>query len=110
MEKATFVNAVYNESNTITHQGTRASINTYLNNGYYIKEDRNGFWVLAKPASVMVILKNSDGETHQFNMKTDITEYYGKTRISYNLFVRFSKDAKSGKIKFYMEDGSYSFE
>ena len=55
MEKATFVNGTYNESQRIEHQGTRASIKKYLNEGYYIKEDRNGYWVLVKPASLTVI-------------------------------------------------------
>lgn len=110
MEKATFVNAFYNESSTITKQGKRSSINQYLNKGYYIKEDRNGYWVLVKPASVSVTLKDSDGELYSFNMKSDILNYYNKTRISQSLFTRFNKDATSGKIQFYMEDGSYSFE
>ena len=110
MEKATFVNAFYIDSSTITHQGKRSSINRYLNKGYYIKENRNGYWVLTKPASVKVTLKDSDGELYHFNMKNDILEYYSRTRISQSLFTRFNKDATSGKIQFYMEDGSYSFE
>ena len=110
MEKATFVNAIYNESDTIEHQGNRSSINKYLNKGYYIKEDRNGYWVLVKPASVIVTLKDSDGDFHSFNMKSDILDYYDRTRISQNLVTRFIEAATSGKIQFYMEDGSYSFK
>lgn len=110
MEKATFVNAFYVESSTITHQGNRSSINQYLNKGYYIKEERNGYWVLVKPASVSLTLKDSEGKLYHCNIKHDILDYYNKTRISQSLFTRFIKDATSGKIQFYMEDGSYSFE
>lgn len=110
MEKATFVNAFYNDSSTITCQGNRSSINKYLKEGYYVKEERNGYWVLVKPASVRVTLKNSENEVSGFNMKQDILDYYNKTRISYKLFTQFSKDASSGKIQFYMDDNGYYFE
>jgi len=111
MKKATFVNASYENSDTITHQGTRSSITRYLKQGYKVKEERNGYWVLVKPTSVYVYLKNSDNITASFNMKQDILDYYGKTRISINLFNKFVQDASNGKIQFYMDDNnSYYFK
>lgn len=108
MKKATFVTATYEESDTITHQGTRNSITRYLKQGYTIKEARNGYWVLVKPASVYVYLKNSVNITVSFNMKKDILDYYSKTRISINLFNKFVQAASTGKIQFYMDnDNSY---
>lgn len=111
MKKATFVNAVYEESDTITMQGTRSSTIRYQKQGYYIKEERNGYWVLVKPTSIRVYLKNSDNITSSFNMKEDILNYYGKKRISVNTFNKFVKDASNGKIQFYMDDeNSYYFQ
>lgn len=111
MEQATLVNAIYEESSTITHQGNRASIQPYLNKGYYIKEDRNGYWVLIKPASLTVVLKDAKNIVHSFQMKEDAIQYYGKQRISRSLADKFISDAIDGKIKFYMDDtGSYSIK
>lgn len=111
MKKASFVNASYEDSDTITHQGTRSSITRYQKQGYIVKEERNGYWVLVKPVSIHVYLKNSNNVTVSFNMKQDILAYYGKTRISVNLFNKFVQDALNGKIQFYMDDdNSYYFK
>lgn len=107
MEKATFVYASFIPSESTTHQGNRNSIQKYLNDGYYIKESRNGFWVLVKSSVVLVTLKNSVTQ-QQFNMKEDILDYYGKQKMTEKLFERFEKDASSGKIQFHMEEGCYS--
>ena len=81
MEKATFVNATYDNSSTITHQGNRSSIQRYLHQGYRIVDERNGYWILNKPSSLTVILKDSNNIIHSFNMKEDILEHYGRQRI-----------------------------
>ena len=108
MEKATLVNATYEHSSKITHQGNRSSIQRYLNEGYYIKEDRNGYWVLTKPASLTVVLADSHNIAHSFQMKEDALQYYGKTRISENIANTFISDAIDGKIEFYMDNnGGY---
>lgn len=109
MEPATFVYASLIPSESITVQGNQNSIRKYLNNGYYVKENRNGFWVLVKSSTVLVVLKDSTSQK-QFNMKEAILNYYEKQRMTSNLFEQFEKDALNGKIKFYMEDGYYSLE
>ena len=110
MIKATFVNATYEESISFPHQGNRASIAPYLKKGYRAVQDRNGFWVLTKPVSIEVYLKNSNNQTFSFNMKEDILKHYGKTRISRKLFDKFVLDSTSGKIQFYMDDNGYCFK
>lgn len=109
MEKATFVRAYFIASHSITHQGNRDSIRKYTNDGYYVKEHRNGFWVLVKSSAAMVVLENSAGQL-QFNMREDILEYYGKQKLTQKLFDKFNNDASNGKIKFYMENGCYCLE
>lgn len=108
--KVNFLNLTYQDSNTIEHQGNRASIDRYLKDGYYIKERRNGYWVLVKPAKVWVTIGN-DSVRRTFNMKEDICNYYGRERISQKLIKTFEEDSISGKIKFTLnsEDDSYSF-
>ncbi|MBZ4667310.1 MAG: hypothetical protein JG775_462 [Defluviitaleaceae bacterium] len=67
----------YEHSDTIEMQGKRDAITKYLKKGYYIKEERNGYWVLVKPSRVMVTVESSEG-TQSMNMKQDIIDYYGK--------------------------------
>jgi len=110
MKKATFVTATYQESDTIHHQGNRDSINTYLNQGYHIVQNLNGYWVLTKPTAIYVYLKNSNNFTCSFNMKEEILKYYNKSRISRRLFDKFVEDSTSGKIQFYMDNNSYYFK
>lgn len=105
MEKATFVYASFEESSTRKHQGTRESIQRFLDNGYYIQVDRNGFYVLSKPGKVHVFLKSSSGASLQLDLKSEILHYYGRARMTPSLFSKFNEDASSGKISFYIENG-----
>lgn len=108
MEKTTVVSVNYKESDSITIQGKRSKIDKYLNDGYYVKENRNGFWVLVKTAQVNVTLSNSE-HTETFNMKQDVCDYYGKTRITQALVDKFYKDIKAEKISITMDsDCCYS--
>lgn len=107
MKQATFVSASYEESSSRKHQGNRNSVQKYLRSGYYVVEERNGFWILNKPSTVIVCLKDENGKKHYFDMKKDILDYYGKQRISDNIVNMFFNDATSGKINFYMDDSGY---
>lgn len=108
--KVKFLNVSYEQSETIKHQGNRESIQPYLNQGYKIRGDRNGNWILAKPAKVMVTIgKESYKKT--FDMKEAILNYYSRERISKKLIDKFIEDAKNEKIKFELdlENNSYNF-
>jgi hypothetical protein len=110
MEKAKIKSIIYEPSDTIEKQGTRKDIEKYLKAGYYIKEDRNGYWVLIKTAHLIVTLAN-DSNTRAFNMKEDICDYYGKNRISQSLVDRFSKDIGNGTISIFMDlKGNYEIK
>ena len=106
MEKATFVYATYEDSSSRTHQGSRKSIQRFIDNGYYVKEARNGFFVLVKPARVIAVFKDSNGESYHFDIKQDILDFYGRDRISKSLFEKFQNDASNGSIIFYLDDGN----
>lgn len=104
------LSAFYERSDTIEHQGNRKSIQKYLNNGYNINQERNGFWVLTKPVRALITIGNSK-KRKTFDMKEDICQYYGKQRISKKMFDNFCNEAKEGKIKFTLDsDGSYTFK
>ncbi|MBQ8999643.1 MAG: hypothetical protein IJ086_13285 [Clostridium sp.] len=79
-----------------------------MNKGYYKKEDRNGYYILVKPAQVLVTLTNNNG-THTFNMKNDILNYYSKQRISQQLLKTFQADVKNNKIIFYISNDGNSY-
>lgn len=96
-------------SDSVEIQGKRDKIQKYLDKGYYVKESRNGYWVLVKPAQLNVTL--SDGDTTEtFNMKQDVCDHYGRQRISDSLVEKFRKDVNAGKISITLDPrGGYSF-
>lgn len=109
MAKTNVIAINYEGSDSIELQGKRDKIQKYLDNGYYVKESRNGYWVLVKTARVNVTL--SDGEVVQtYNMKSDVCDHYGKQRVSSSLVERFKKDVNSGNITITLDQrGGYSF-
>lgn len=110
MEKATILSIMYEPSDSIEMQGKRRDVKKYLNAGYYTKEERNGYWVLVKTAQLNVTLNNSSC-TRTFNMKADVCDYYGKSRISKSLINKFNQDIEDGEILIYMDlEGNYLLE
>lgn len=110
MEKAKVLSVEYEPSDSIEVQGNRKKIEKYLKAGYYIKESRNGYWVLVKTARVSVTLAN-DSLTKEFNMKEDVCGFYGKERISQSIVDKFSKDINDEKISIFMDsNGNYEFK
>jgi len=110
MEKATVLSITYEPSDSIEMQGKRRDVKKYLNVGYYIKEERNGYWILVKASQLNVTLKNCFC-TRTFNMKADVCDHYGKLRISKSLINRFNQDIEDGEISIYMDlEGNYSLE
>jgi len=87
----------YERSDTIEKQGPRDAITKYLKKGYYVKETRNGYWVLVRPARVIITVKSSAG-TQDMNMKQDILDYYEKQKISEKLVANFKQDIDNKKI------------
>jgi hypothetical protein len=109
MENATVTSVNYEESDTIEKQGKRRDIEKYLNKGYYVKEQRNGYWVLLKASKVEVTLSNST-ITRTFNMKEDMRDHYSRTNVTQALVKKFFKDIDSGRITFSMDsEGMYKF-
>lgn len=107
MEKANILSVMYQQSDSIEVQGKRNHIERYIKDGYYIKEGRNGYWVLVKAAKLNVTLRNSYF-TRTFNMKADICNHYRKQRISKSLIERFTQDIKNEEISIYMDlEGNY---
>jgi hypothetical protein len=107
MEKCSIIYVKYEPSDFIEIQGKRSSIEKYLKKGYYIKEERNGYWLLVKPAQVNVKVSNSLG-TQTFNMKQDILDFYRRDKISEKLIDKFEEDIQKEKINIYMDaEGNY---
>jgi hypothetical protein len=109
MEKATVTSVNYEKSDTIEKQGKQKDIQKYLNDGYYVKVQRNGYWVLVKPSQVQVTLSNSK-ITRTYNMKEEIREHYNRTNVTEALARTFFKDLTAGKISINMDsEGMYTF-
>lgn len=98
MEKAVIMEIIYEPSDTIEMQGKKSDIEKYIRKGYYVKENRNGYWVLIKSAQVNVTISTSTSGIETFNMKQDICNVYEKERISKGLVERFKKDVENGRV------------
>lgn len=110
MEKAIILNVKYEKTKPIETQGNRESIKKYLKQGYRIKIERNGYWVLIKSPKVYVTIGNSL-VTKTYNMKQEIKDYYEEGKISLKLANRFKRDVDNGKITIYMDSkGNYKIK
>lgn len=110
MQKAQILSIDYEPSDSIEMQGKREKIEKYLKKGYYVKESRNGYWVLVRTARVIVTVSNTYGKK-VLDLKGDILDYYGKSRISQATIQKFSNDINSGVISILVDaQGCYSLE
>ena len=110
MCKAERIYVHYENSQSVTHQGNRASVDPYIRKGFYIKDSRNGFWVLVKAARVDVTVDCGVNGQYTFNMKDDICMHYGKLRISESLTERFKKDFANGIIEVWADQTGYAIK
>ena len=100
--KSRLLSVTYEPSNSVEVQGSYEKTKRYTQKGYYIKISRNGNYLLVKPVRVWVIVGNKTIK-QTFNLKREICDYYGKTRISFKLLERFQKEAEEGKILFELD-------
>lgn len=95
----------YEKSESITTQGSRKSIKPLLDSGYYVKEERYGFWVLYKPVRVIITLRSYNGtKSYSFNIKQDICNIYGKKRISEQIYYDFIDDMERERFIFKIDE------
>ena len=102
MAKTTVLAMNYENSDNIEIQGKREQIQEHINNGYYIQEQRKGYYLLVKSSKIIVTLSNDD-LTKTFNMKADILNYYEKQRLNETLFEKFKQDVEDGTISFTLD-------
>lgn len=87
----------YYKSDTIETQGKYSKIQKYMNQGYFIKENRNGYWVLNKPANVILTVVDSNDNQYYFYIKQYILDYYNKYKITEKLFQKFKNEINQNK-------------
>ena len=109
MEIAQCINVKYIQSNSMIKQGKDKDIQCYLKTGYYKTQDRNGYWVLTKPAQINITLKGFNNII-TFPARQQITAYYGRDNVTYRLCEIFKNDIACGKIKFYTSDDGTMFQ
>ena len=106
MEKLSYVSSYFEPSETITHQGTRNSIQKYLNRGFSVQQERNGFWVLIKKSRAWVVFENDAGNKFKFDMRGTIMAHYGKQKLYEATFNKFTNELAKGKIKVYLDEAN----
>ncbi|EES50530.1 hypothetical protein NE172_06960 [Clostridium botulinum] len=103
MEKANIIGINYEPSDTIEKQGKKKDVDKYIKSGYYVKEHRNGYWVLNKPARLIVTLADSSCQ-RVVNMKNDVCYFYKQQRISEKLVYKFRNDINNGIITIFIDE------
>ena len=98
MFKAEQIDVQYVSSSTIEHRENRQSIDRYLHQGYFIKISQNGYWVLLKPAQVVVTAYCGENGSFTYDMKSEILEKYDRSRISFGLIETFKNDFKNNAL------------
>lgn len=107
MEKAKIISIKYVPSESLEKQGKSRDIEKYRKQGYYVKEARNGYYLLLKSARVEVTLA-IDTLTKTFDMKEDLLALYAKERITQTTVNKFINALETGKMIIYMNhEGNY---
>lgn len=107
MKECKNINVWYTPSETVELQGTYEKIQKVCKQkGYSVKESRNGYWVLIKKAKVFI---TTDKDSNPKNIKGEILEYYGKTKISKSLVEKFIQHIEKSKVGVYIDDNCYYY-
>ena len=106
MEKLSYVSSYFEPSETITHQGTQKSIQKFLDRGFSIQQERNGFWVLIKKSRAWVIFANAAGNHLRFDMRGNIMAHYGKQKLYEATFNKFINDLSKGIVNVYLDSAN----
>ncbi len=106
MEKLYYVSSYFEPSETITHQGTRKSIQKFLDRGFSIQQERNGFWVLIKKSHAWVTFTDSANNHLRFDMRGNIMAHYSKQKLYEATFNKFVNEVSKGKINVYLDSAN----
>lgn len=107
MFKAEYIEVYYEKADCIEHQGNLASVERYFNTGYYVKLERNGYWILIRPPKIWVIVHCDGCKTFTHDMKNAILSYYNRQRISENLINQFKRDFVDSKFEIFADNEKY---
>lgn len=90
-------------------QGNWQSVQKYLKQDFYVKESRNGYWLLIKTSKVIVTFNSSAG-VERLNMKGHLLDFYNKQRLTEKQVDQFTKEIRDEKIAIFLDsvDNSYS--
>ena len=94
MVKVEIQSVQYEKSDTVEMQGTCADTKHYLHNGYYVKEEKNGYWILNKPSRVLaeILINNKKSYDRMWFLSQ-----FGEDDLIYLLFI-FPVDTYSRKM------------
>ncbi|ETT51582.1 hypothetical protein [Paenibacillus sp. FSL H7-689] len=89
-------------------QGKWQSIQKYLKQDFYVKEDRNGYWLLIKASKVIVTISSPAG-VENLNMKGHILDFYKKQRLTDKRVEQFTQEIRDEKIAIFLDSDDNSY-
>jgi hypothetical protein len=72
---------------------------TYPITGVHFSDITHSKIIFAKPAQVIITVKENNGKCNRGDFKNQIKEFYNKKSISYETFLRFMGDYGTGRVE-----------
>ena len=101
IKKVELVKHVFMPASMVEVDGNRHNLIKYLTQGYCVKQVKDGMLTFARPAEVVVVVKDDDGEVSTFYGRDFLRWHYAE-RSAYKVMRLFMDDAAAGKLKFYL--------
>lgn len=74
-------------------------VESYKSKGFFIAKESKSIIIFAKPAQVIITVKENNGKCNRGDFKNQIKEFYNKKSISYETFLRFMGDYGTGRVE-----------
>lgn len=99
MEEITMKSIEYKPAETVTLQGQVDKSKQFVKKGRFDTDKRSGNKILSKSAQALVTFMVGDREITT-DMKNEILDHYGRSKLTEKLADAFRKDVENGLIEF----------
>jgi hypothetical protein len=106
MTKYPDIQICYSPSDKQEKQGKRSEMKKYINQGYKIQLERNGYFVLVKTAKILLRFSEKK-KIHEIDISYDVKEFYDKKRVTEKLAEKIAADIKNEKVKVTIKDNRF---
>lgn len=96
----------YSPSYKLEKQGKRSEMKKYINQGYKIQLERNGYFVLVKTAKILLRFSEKK-KIHEIDISYEVKEFYDKKRVTEKLAEKIAADIKKEKVNLTIKENRF---